>query len=143
MTEFSPHGVTEPVAAADNALVLLKDRFNIDFTIPYRDGADHRHELASVAVHLGRRFLDVAETLKGSCDRDVVTLARLTLRAGDRDDFHTDRPEEWPSPLDGVVAQARLAELDRTLRVVAAAYKQAWWAGWSDPAPAGAEPAGS
>lgn len=125
--DLTPTGMTEPDALPEAALSLLRSRLNIDFTVPYRDAGDRRHELASLAVHLGRRVLDLMEALKGAADRDMVVLRQLSEQASAHEDFHADGPQAWPWQEAVLVTHSRLSEVERTLRVVAMAYKQAWW----------------
>lgn len=139
MDSFTPSGIAEPTATADLALLMLRDRLNIDFTDPYRNATNRRHELAVVAVDVGRRMLDLRADLTGRAERDMVVLGKVAARSRDLDDFSGDPPEvlhEWLVP----ALHARVAELDRTLRLLAVAYRQAWWADTLPAAPAEAAP---
>lgn len=126
-TTHTPSGMDAPESDPAAALHLLRARLGIDFTTPYSDPADKRREIAVLAVDLGRRLLDVQRRLAAELDREQVVLGRLAEACRtDNGDMGADRPDLRETA--GTVSlHARAAELDRTLRLVAVAYKQAWW----------------
>lgn len=127
----TPSGHREPDAPVEAALTLLREKVSVDFTAPYTDRTDQRHDLAVLAVDLGRRFLDLRAKLNDQLDVDLVAASLLNKRvvqAGAPEDFSQDHPEGF-NPALVVGFHARLAEVDRTLRVLTVAYKQAWWSG--------------
>lgn len=136
MDSFTPSGLHEPDTTPEAALILLQSCLHIDFAPTYVDNADRRHELAVLAVDLGRRMADLRKHLVGNVERDRLVLDRLAQVCRDGEDLSTDRPENVMTG-DVLALHARVAELDRTLRVLAVAYKQAWWA---DAVPADALP---
>ena len=132
---FTPSGMSAPDADPAQALSYLYGRFEIDYGPSFRDADDRRHELAVVAVDLARRLIDLGGRMLHAADNEIVELTQLGRT----------RPEDLPDgeqatalfPLT-VPLRARVAELDRTLRLLAVAYKQAWFNG-STPAVAAAE----
>ena len=83
--------------------------------------------LITLGRWLVKRALDAGADAFVRKDADpLVVLAKLSGRARAHDDFLTDDPtRQWPVAVEEV--HARLVEVERTLRVVAVAYKQAWW----------------
>jgi hypothetical protein len=139
-TSYTPAGMEQPETDPAAALLFLRSRIGIDFTAPYNDPGDRRRELGVLAVDLGRRLLDVLRLLGGEAEREILALDRLREAASlERVDMSGDRPD-LRAGVSTMVLHARAAELDRTLRMVAVAYKQAWW---SDAAVPAAESAGS
>lgn len=129
MDTFTPSGIDAPESDPEAALLLLKARLGTDFSGPFRDDTDRRHDLAVLAVDLGRRLLDLTRRLSGSIDLDLVVLSRLASAVRvDIGNLSGDRPELRDLAALPVL-HARAAEVDRTLRYLAVAYKQAWWIG--------------
>ncbi len=128
METFSPPGNNEPDTDPGKALQLLQSRSSLDLSIPYREQGDRRHDLAVVAVDLMRRLNDLLMKLANTAELDMVVLDRLVSRARKSDDFTRDEPGTIAT--DSVpVLIGRAQEVDRALRLVVVAYKQAWFTG--------------
>jgi hypothetical protein len=125
---FTPPKEAEPTASPATALAVLKERLDVDFTAPYHDPADPRHELAVLAVDLGRRLVDVHQWLRDRCEQDRAVLDALAVRARARDDLTRYVPFTTPvAPSYRPEAlAARAEEISRTLRLVVGAYRSAW-----------------
>lgn len=133
MDSFShtPGGIPQPDATAEQALRLLRLKLEVDFTAPYTDQADPRHDLAVLVVDLARRFIDLRDQLRDRAEVDLVLLNRLNqslLSTGCELDPNQDPPEDAQTAR-ATALHARLAEVDRTLKLATVAYKQAWWSG--------------
>lgn len=135
METYTPSGMDQAEADPAAALVFLRLRMGIDFSAPYNAPADRRRELAVLAVDLGRRLMDVLRQLGREAELDMVVLSRLSAQARSDEDMAAAAPEAGSRV---PVLHARASELDRALKLLAVAYKQAWW---SDAVPA-AETAG-
>lgn len=137
MDTFTPAAFTPPETVPVAALLMLKNKLQVDLTVPFNDPHDARHELAVLLVDLGRRYLDLRADLNERLDEQMVRMAALNSRAIAVDDFSRDQPEDRDYVASADVLLGRLSELDRTLAYALVAYKQAWWA---NTTPAAGEP---
>ena len=117
----------QPRHGVDSALPFLYTRLGIRFDDAYDAADDRRHELAVLAVDAGRRLLDLYDQLADTHNTLSHQHRRDTALAGQRTVKRADPQHAAAGSGAFTVAElgGRVAELDHTLDIAAAALRDA------------------
>lgn len=118
------------------ALDYLGVRLGLNMTVPFRDVADRRHEIAVLAVDIASRLIWLHAQIAEAAMHGSVELAALSNRATARQTTAgTAHDDVVVSPIVERLPHlaSRVQELEYALNLVAGAFRAAWHA--DAPAP--------